>query len=704
MTSAAETSSRLRLVVIATLLGSLFVTLGVRLYYLQVVRGDTYQVVAKDESMRKIVLQPARGLIVDDRGIPLANNRSVVDISIDRTVLAKMSTADRATALKRASTALHISTSAIEKKIRTFQGGTVEPVPLVNDAAPNVWIPIQEQPEIYKELVVNTNDVERNYPSPDGVNAADLLGYISSITASEYARAQSTNDPTLNATSAVGRAGVEQTYDTWLRGTPGYIARAVDPNGQVLLDDAGQPIEQVVQPQAGDTLVTSIDTKVQALAEQQLSQAIQKARNTVDTSVTHRKFVADWGAVVVMEAKTGRIVAMAQQPTYDPNVWVGGISTPNYNQLVSSGAMLSRALAAQAPPGSTWKPFMTAGALSDDMTSADKLGCTSGLMIGNRNFGNFESESFGMIDFTEALNVSCDTFFYRVGLHFWNEYGSNPADQNAKDPLGAMARQFGFGTPTGIDIPGESAGLVGDRQGKYQYWKNLKNYYCGVYAKNPTAWDARDFCIEGNYFRQGDAANFTIGQGETSVTPIQLARAYAAMSNGGTVFEPTVGRAIIDANGKVIQNIAPKVVRHVNAKASAIDYVNNALLGTVKDHPGQGFNGTLAWKFGGFPVDQLGIRGKTGSAEVDGKSSTGWVATYNKDYVVIMVIDQAGTGSGSSGDAVRAIWSGLYGVGGPANAQTVDPKNAIFPQGVPPTALPKIVSGGGVQPAKENQP
>ncbi|BBH18079.1 penicillin-binding protein 2 [Nocardioides baekrokdamisoli] len=701
MSSAAETSSRLRLVVIATLLGSLFVTLGVRLYYVQVVRGDTYQTVAKDESMRKIILQPARGLIVDDRGVPLANNRSVVDISLDRAVLAKMPTADRATALKRASQALHLSTSVIEKKIRTFRGGTVEPVPLVSDAAANVWIPIQEQPEVYKELVVNTSDTARNYPAPGGVNAADILGYISSITSAEYAKAQASNDPTLNATSVVGRAGVEQTYDKWLRGVPGYRAFAVDPNGQPIGGEGG---EEIVQPQAGDTLVTSIDSRVQALAEQQLNQAIQTARNTVDTKVTHRKFVADWGAVVVMQAKTGRIVAMAQQPTYDPNMWVGGISTRNYTQLQSSGALLSRALQAQFPPGSTWKPFMTVGALSAGMAGSDKLDCSSGLMIGNRNFGNFDGESLGYIDFGEALAASCDTFFYRVGLHFWNQYGSNPADQNAKDPLGAMARQFGFGTPTGVDIPGESTGLVGDRQGKYAYWKQLKNYYCGVYAKNPTAWDARDFCIEGNYFRQGDAANFTIGQGENAVTPMQLARAYAALSNGGTVFEPTVGKAIVGPNGTVIQAIKPKVVRHVNGSAGAIDYVNNALIGTLKGQPAQPFNGTLAWKFGGFPVDQLGIRGKTGSAEGGvGKSSTGWVATYNKDYVVVMVIDQAGTGSGSSGDAVRAIWSALYGVGGPANAQTVDPKNAIFPNGIP-TALPKIPADGGLQPAKGTQP
>lgn len=684
--------------VIATLLASLFLTLGVRLYYLQVVRGDTYQVVAKDESMRRIILQPARGLIVDDRGVPLANNRSVVDISLDRAVLAKMSSADRATALKRAGQALHISTHAIEKKIRTFRGGTVEPVPLMSDAAANVWIPIQEQPEIYKELVVNTTDTQRNYPAPGGVNAADVLGYISSITAGEYGKAQAANDPTLNSTSVVGRAGVEQTYDKWLRGSPGYRAFAVDPNGQ--------PIggEEVVAPQAGDTLVTSIDAKVQALAEQQLNQAIQTARNTVDTKVTHRKFVADWGAVVVMEAKTGRIVAMAQQPTYDPNVWVGGISRNNYNQLVATGAMLSRALQAQFPPGSTWKPFMTVGALSADMAGTDKLNCSSGLMIGNRNFGNFDGESLGSIDFGEALAASCDTFFYRVGLHFWNEYGSNPADQNAKDPLGAMARQFGFGAPTGVDIPGESAGLVGDRKGKYEFWKKLKSYYCGVYAKNPAAWDARDFCIEGNYFRQGDAANFTIGQGENAVTPIQLARAYAAMSNGGTVFEPTIGKAILDASGRVVETIKPKVVRHVAGRSSAIDFVNSALIGTLKGQPAQSFNGTLAWKFGGFPVDQLGLRGKTGSAEGGvGKSSTGWVATYNKDYVVLMVIDQAGTGSGSSGDAVRAIWSALYGVGGPANAQTVDPKNAIFPHGIP-TTLPKIPSDNGMQPAKETQP
>jgi penicillin-binding protein 2 len=230
----------------------------------------------------------------------------------------------------------------------------------------------------------------------------------------------------------------------------------------------------------------------------------------------------------------------------------------------------------------------------------------------------------------------------------------------------------------------------------------MKGYYCTMDKKGTAKTPflklfAHEFCLQGNYFRQGDAANFTIGQGDTMVTPLQLARAYSALSNGGTLYQPTIGKAIVAPDGTVLKKIAPQVTRHVAVSKKAIDYVNTALLGTMVPH--SGFNGTLAWKFGGFPLDKIHLRGKTGSAEVEGKQSTSWVATYDKNYVVIMVVTQAGTGSGTSGPAVRKIWESLYGVQGDENTtQTVDTAKALIPGVTPPKQLPTFASDGSILP------
>ena len=298
-----------------------------------------------------------------------------------------------------------------------------------------------------------------------------------------------------------------------------------------------------------------------------------------------------------------------------------------------------------------------------------------------------------MIDFARALELSCDTFFYRVGLSFWNRYGSDPSNVNAKDPLVAEAKDFGFGQKTGIDIPGEAAGRIADRQWKLDYWNTMKGYYCRVDKQNRGGKRdflhvfAHEFCLEGNRYRAGDAVNFAIGQGDTMVTPLQLARAYAALSNGGTLYAPRVAKAVVDPEGRVVQRVKPVVQGHLKSKKSALRYVDTALQGTPRE-------GTLAWKFGGFPLDKVKIRGKTGSAEVYGKQSTSWVATYTKDYVVVMMVSQAGTGSGTSGPAVRKIWEALYGITG----EDVDRAKSVIPGVTPPRRLPVFTSDGSILP------
>jgi len=698
--SAQGRTSRLRLIVVQALVFSLFATLFARLWYLQVLGGESFQAQAASQGIREIVVQPHRGLIVDAEGRPLVANRTSWVVSVDRTMLGKMAGSQQETLLQRLANTLRTNKPALQARLlncgdtnsqsgECWNGSPYQPVPVADDVSPQTALRLQEQAEDFPAVLVEQQSV-RAYPQPYGVNAAHLLGYLSPITEGELDQAKATGDTSVNGASSVGRAGIEKQYDEWLRGMPGYRNVAVDSMGRVLGDDsqvAGRP---------GDTLVTSIDAKVQGLVERQLHSTILTARKTYD-AVTHRNYKADSGAVVVMDAKNGRIIAMASEPTYDPDVWVGGITARQLSRLYSEKAgtpLLSRATQGQFAPGSTWKPIMTVGALNNGFPESTRLDCSSGFQVGNRLFHNYESASYGMISFAQALQISCDTFFYRVGYHFWQKYGSDPTNVNAKDPLVSQAENFGFGSETGIDLPGEASGRIADRHWKLEYYKAMKHYYCGL-DKHPGDANAfvrlfaHEFCLEGSYYRAGDSVNFAIGQGDTIVTPLQLARAYAAISNGGTLWKPSIAKAVVSPGGRVIKRFKPRVGGHLKASPRSLRYVNEALLGTPKV-------GTLAWKFIDFPLDTVHIHGKTGSAEVYGKQSTSWVASYDENYVVVMMVSQAGTGSGTSGPAVRKIWEALYGV----NGMKVDPSKAAIPGTVPPVNLPTFEQDGSILPPR----
>ena len=702
----ASQKSRLRMIVLQALVFSLFVTLFARLYYLQVVSGDEYHAQAAAQSVREIVVQPQRGLIVDDMGRPLVTNRTSWVVSLDRSVLDKMTDDVRAKLVERLGVVVGVRAKRIERQLVScgdagsvvglcWNGSPFQPVPVAQDVKQSVALRIMEQPEDFPAVVVDRQTV-RSYPRPFGINLAHVLGYLSPITEDELDQAEEGGDRSVNGASAVGRAGVEKQYDRWLRGMPGYRSVAVDSMGRVLGDDGE------VESQPGDTLVTSIDARVQGVVEQQLIDAMKTARGEVDP-VTGRTFEADSGAVVVLEADTGRVVAMASQPTYDPGVWVGGITKKQLSRLYSERAgtpLLGRATQGQFAPGSTWKPFMTAGALDSGYTTDTRLNCSSSLRVGNRDFKNHESSAEGYISFARALEVSCNTFFFRIGLDFWQRYGSDVADINARDPLVMAAKRFGFGRETGIDLPGEASGRIADRKWKRAYFESQKDYYCGI-ANKPQDADtsdfvylfAHEFCVEGYAYRAGDAVNFAIGQGDTIVTPLQLARGYAAIANGGTLYAPRIGKAIVGSDGHVIRRIAPKKVGTVRLPKGTYGYIDDALKGVTRE-------GTMAWRMGDFPLEEVPIRSKTGTAEVFGKQTTSWVASYSDDYVVVMMISQAGTGSGASGPAVRAIWESLYGITG----LEVRPSDSAIPGTTPPTRLPNFRRDGSIlPPAREDQ-
>jgi penicillin-binding protein 2 len=695
--------SRLRLVVVQVMVVSLFVTLLARLWYIQVVGGDTYHAAAEQNTLRDVAIPAPRGLIVDAEGRPLVANRTSWVVTVDRDVLDALRPHRRRAVVGRLAATLGLSRPELMRRTKIcgeagaaraplcWNGSPYEPVPVAEDVSEALAATILERSEDYPGVTAEARKV-RTYPAPFGVNAAHLLGYDSPITSHEVKVADAGGRSAVSPLSVVGRTGLEYTYNRYLRGDSGQHEVSVDSMGRVISGGPQSP------PTPGDTLVTSLDAKIQALAEKELARSIDVARHTVDP-VTHRRYVADSGSVVVLDAKNGRVVALASNPTYNPALWVGGITQRDLNHLYSAKAdepLLSRAMQGLFAPGSTFKPFTTAAALTHGFSTHDRLDCSSSFTVGNRVFKNYESAAYGPLTFAQALQLSCDTFFYRVGYAKWLQEGGDSGDVSVKDPLVQNAKNFGFGRRTGIDIPGEVPGRIADRKWKLSYWKANKAYYCKLGKEAGTDYIhvfAREFCVDGWRYRAGDAVNFAIGQGDTVLTPLQLAVGYAAISNGGTLWQPRVGKAIIDPAGNLVRRIPPKAAGKVPIPHRVLHYIDHALEGTGKV-------GTMAWKMGGFPLNQVKVRFKTGTAEVYGKQTTSWVASYDKQYVVVMQISQGGTGSGTSGEAVRHIWEALYGIHG----SSVVPADAAEPGAHPPAGLPAFRRDGQIEPPPVRRP
>jgi penicillin-binding protein 2 len=645
----------------------MFTLLG-RLWYMQVMSSEDYSQAATQNHTREVLVPAPRGTIVDAAGRTLVGNRVSLVITVDRSVLAKLPAAQQKTVLARLAKVLGLKPADLtartmlcgepgaSKPPACWNGTPYQPIPVAKDVSEQVAIEVMERREDFPGVAAESTAL-RAYPAPYNVNAAHILGYLSPITTGELDELDKAGqDSVMHRSDLVGRAGVERTYDAMLRGTPGVKSVIVDAVGYTT------GIQKQTAPVPGSTLMTSIDARIQASVEQQLRGAIMTARKQYD-KITQRNYVADSGAAVVMDTKTGQIVAMASYPSYDPGVWVSGISQRELDALYSpqSGTpLLSRALQAQLAPGSTFKPITTAAALGSGFSTRTRLDCSPNFTVGNRKFKNYESASYGMIGFDQALTLSCDTFFYRVAYNLWLREGGNSGDLNARDPLVEMAQKFGLGRPTGIDLPGEVSGRIADRKWKKDYYDSQKDYYCKL-ADSPPAGTSnflkqfsREFCTDGYRYRAGDAVNFAIGQGDTTLTPLQLATVYSALSNGGTLWEPRVAKKVIGPNGKA-KAVPSKVAARLPVPSSTLKYIDKALKETTR-------TGTAAWKFVGFPLDQVPVRAKTGTAEVYGKQTTSWLASYTDRYAVVMMISQAGTGSGASGEAVRHIYETLYNI------------------------------------------
>ncbi|MFG2757443.1 penicillin-binding protein 2 [Streptomyces wuyuanensis] len=683
---------QIRLIVIQVLVFSLFATLGGRLWYLQIRNGDEYTNEAKSNHVQQVVQPAVRGSILDARGVPLADNETRLVVSASRTDLMKMKD-DGKGVLTRLAGVLGMKPKDVMDKVRLcdaktpqpcWNGSPYQPIPVTDEATTQQALQIRERAEDFPGITAEPMAVRR-YVAPGKANTAQVLGYLSPVTDEEIEKAKDTDSPFLRS-DQVGRSGLERTYDKDLRGKAGVTRYEVDNLGRVI------GLAQADKAEPGANVVTSIDARVQAVAEWELDNAMKEARKVYDDN-TSTNYKADSGAVVVMEAKTGRVVAMASLPTYDPNAWVGGISAKDYARLTgkkSNFPLLNRAIQGQAAPGSIFKVIPTTAAVNAGYDFNGRYPCPSSYSIGNQVFKNFESQGHGSITLGQALEVSCDTVYYALSHQQWKKDGGLKPKKTPADWFYKTAHQFGLGAETGIDLPNEVTGRVPDRRWKQKFWEANKDYWCKVGKKGGDYIQQLSYenCLEGNLMRAGDSVNYSIGQGDTLVTPIQMATIYAAISNGGTMWNPTVGKAVVAADGKSVREIKPESHGKLPMDTKTRKLMNEALAGVAT-------RGTAAWRFGGWPQDKIPMHAKTGTAEVHGKQTTSWFATYTKDYSIVMTISQGGTGSGASGPAVRNIYNALYGLDMEGNQ---DLKKALLPQ--PQKALPKIQPDGSIDAPK----
>jgi penicillin-binding protein 2 len=675
-------ASRRRLAVLYLVATAMLVTLGGRLWYLQVMDTAQYKQLAAANQTRQVVVPAVRGSIVDDLGRPLVTNATSLVVSVNMTQLSQTTTDGGHAVLHRLASLLGMKDKVLSQKVRLcirgvpqpcWPGSPYQPIPVDQRVSAQTALQIMEQPAQFPGVTAQVQPVV-TYPRPNGANPAQVLGYLQPITQQEMAR-EHIPETGFAADDLVGQAGLEAQYNAALNGRPGIETVSVNAAGGV----TGKVSQQA--PRDGDTLVTSLNSQVQVVAQQALTNAINRSRAQGNN--------VNQGAAVV-ETTDGRIVAMASYPDYDPSVWTNGISETQFKFLFGTASgepVMNWTTQGQYAPGSTFKVASTATAVANGYSLNGLYDCPGSVTIGGHKFINDGAPNLGSMTFAQALIQSCDTVYYNIGYGMYQS--DNPRVNSvlsAKAPIQKMQQMelaWGFGKDTGIDLPEESTGTIPTRQWLYWMWKDNAHQgqnWCkngkanGSYVQQIEYQD----CRYGWVWEPGQAAIAAIGQGYVTVTPLQLANAYVALANGGTLYSPRIGEALISADGKAVQKITPPKVRRLPVSSSTLSYIRDALQGVVTQ-------GTAAGAFGGFPLNKVCVAGKTGTAQIMGKVATSVFASFapcqNPKYVVVVMLPDSGFGADAAAPAVRQIWDGIYGLEG---------HKAALPGGQLPSSVPGV--------------
>ncbi len=558
---------RRRLSVAAALVLACFLALFLRFFWLQIVRHDYYSTRAEENRITLVPIQPNRGLIVDRHGAVLARNDAGFTIEI-----APAKAGDVEAVIDRLAEVVRIETRDRKRfrKVRDENKG-MESIPIRTRVGEEEVARFIAQRYRFPGVEVRAR-LFRQYPQ--GAFASHLLGYIGRLSERDLERVEAA-EATANykGTDHYGKAGLEQRYEFALHGSSGVEQVEVNAGGRAVRTLARTP------PVAGDNLTLTVDAGLQAVAEQ----AFGERR----------------GALVAIEPSTGGVLALVSMPNFDPNLFVEGIDGQSWKELNESPdkPMVNRALNGAYPPGSTFKPFMALAALTTGKRRPEQAIADPGYFtFGNHTFRDDKKGGHGMVDMYASVVHSCDTYYYILA----NDLGI--------DAISRFMGELGFGSRTGIDIDGESEGVLPSQE-----WKKRR-------FKRP----------EQQKWYAGETISIGIGQGYNAYTPIQLAMATATLANNGVMFRPHLVQYITDTKTGQKTWVEPQPLKTLPWKQEHIDVIKNAMVGVVKE-------GTGAKAFAGAGYQAAG---KTGTAQTfslkGGDTKTSHLSEHLRDHALFI--------------------------------------------------------------------
>jgi penicillin-binding protein 2 len=616
----------LRLGILGAVVLFAFAVLFFRLWALQVLSGERYLVAAQNNQLRTIRIEAPRGPILDYRGRKIVANKLAMVVRVWPASLPRQR---RPRVFRRLSAVLGIPLAELQQSFRDqHRADPLKPVTLAEDVSDDVVTYIKERSREFPGLTIERTYI-REYPR--GGLAPQLIGHVGTVTPEQVKGGRYQHG------DRVGQSGIEASYDRYLRGRAGLASLRVDSLGR----PRGRPRYSELFQQ-GLALRLTLDAKLQRAAELALVHGIAVARED-------DQWAANGGALVALDPRTGAVRAMASAPTYDPRLYIGKPNPRALRPLLDQEAAkaanfpgLNRAIAGLYPPGSTWKPVTALAAMRERLVSAySLLPCTGSMEIDGTTFNNWNLYINEAMTLPTALAASCDTYFYQLGYEFYKlppQYGS---------PLQKWASAFGFGKATGLDVGGEQAGLLPTPQWRRETY--TKERY-------PKTWEVDQL------WKSGDSVQLAIGQKDLLVTPLQMARFYALIANGGKLVTPhLVSRVEQPGNRGAVKQVFAPAPRPVNVQPFELRAVREGLY--LASHASYG---TSSGVFGSFPVN---IAGKTGTAEkaVDGVMfDQAWWCGYGPtdatpELVVCAVIENGGHGGTAAAPAALKVFESYFG-------------------------------------------
>ena len=577
----------------------LFAVLFFRLWLLQVLDGEKYLAEAKNNRTRSYRVSAPRGEILDRSGKVLVANRTSLALQVNPRKLPE-DPAERRAELSQLADLTHSTLHHVRKTMHEeLKLAPAAPVTLRRDVGHYLVFYLQENQDRFPGVETQRVFV-RDYP--DGALGAHFLGNVGEVTEEQLKEPRFRG---LQPGDEIGQDGVEDTYDHFLRGQPGLIRVQVDafgeptPNGRLVTKP----------PAPGDSLKLSIDADVQAAGEAALSERGLP------------------GGFITMDVHTGEILGLGSFPTFEPALFTRPLTQKQVDDTYRNPAapLLDRAIAGLYPTGSTFKLITAIAALEGHVLSPSRSIYDGGkLTVGGQSFQNAGGASYGSLTLVPALQVSSDVFFYTLGLEMWDT-----------GQLQRWAHMLGIGRPTGIDLPGAETGLL-----PTQHWRNQ------LYEEGGTE----------RPWSSGDNIQLATGQGDLQTNPLQMAVAYAALGNGGTVVTPHIGKEIDDPAGRVLKEFEPKPRRRIKINPEYRSVILEGL-----HEAAQAPGGTSYGVFGGFPVE---VAGKTGTAQRVGHADQSWyivLAPYpNPKIVTAVTIEEGGFGAESAAPAALQILEAYF--------------------------------------------